>query len=147
MEKIWTVLLVLLLALGITACKKGEDSSHPEPAVDLTDFTAVGYDFEPGDFKYQFELTKEQKAEFGAMMQPETWAAAAQEELPEYGLNCVLSAKSSTAFLYVTPWGEGNTAIIKIVPIDAAGDGSDSVFYFAPPEVGDAAAEFMSAFQ
>ena len=156
MRRIWICLFALAVLLAGCAPQQGGEappmSSQAEaPAqvggVSLDGFDTVGCHFEPGDFRYPFSLDAKQQEELQSLLQPDQWVEAAQEEGPQYGLSCVLTAKSEEYTLYVFPYPEKEKTILKLEPIDPPDDGSGSGSFFAPAQVGEDAKEFMQPFE
>lgn len=121
----------LAVVIGLTAC--GKDQTSPEPSValsvKLSSFTTVGYDYEPGDFKYKFELSQAQQKEYLTLLQAGRWFDPG--ELPARGYTPVLDAANSEGwYLTVGYWDEENTIIGLF-----NNDESERYFYFAPIEV------------
>ena len=156
MKRVLIGLFAAVVLLAGCAPQQGEEppsmSSQAEaPAqmdgVLLDGFDTVGCHFEPGDFRYPFSLDAKQQEELQSLLQPDQWVEAAQEEGPQYGLSCVLTAKSEEYTLYVFPYSEKEKTILKLEPIDSLDDGSGAVCYFAPAQVGEDAKEFMKPFE
>lgn len=108
----------------------------PETAVDLTGFTVVGYDDEPGDLKYQIELTEEAQEELQALLEVDRWTPLSPENRPQHGLNCVLRAIDNDRVLSVFEFDAENC----MIGIAAGGNMST---YWAPSQVAEKSKSFM----
>ncbi len=110
---------------------------------DADDFAIVGYDNEPGDFANSFVMTSSQKSSFESIFKSKTWYSLSSYTLPEYGIDCVLTAKSDDGeeMMYIYPWTEKGLSIVKVVE-----DDGDVDYYLADSSLATEAAEFMADF-
>lgn len=108
----------------------------PDTDIVTSGFTIVGYDDQPGDFKYKIDLTEEQQEEFQEFLEVGKWLPLAPENRPEHGLNCVLQALHNDRILFIFEFDSQNS----IIKIDI--DGSART-YWAPSQVAAESKSFM----
>ncbi|MFI3141059.1 MAG: PepSY domain-containing protein [Clostridia bacterium] len=107
-------------------------------------FTIVGFDNEPGDFSIQYTMTAAQQDDFEDLFDWLDWGDIDDfGTLPEYGLDCVLQAKTTGEdYLYIYPWTDQNVTIIKTID-----DDGDVGYHIAEASLATSAAAFMEQFK
>lgn len=135
MKRFLPCLLVLLLALSVAAC-----TARGGTPVDVSGYTAVSYDHEPGDGAYRFELTPDQKAQLIQLLRADRWEQPG--DLLARGYTVLLTAESENGDrLTIGRWDDVHTLMVLYNDSDPA----DVVFYYAPIAVYDDAKAFKES--
>lgn len=135
MKRFLPCVLVLLLALSVAAC-----TARGGTPVDVSGYTAVSYDYEPGDGAYRFELTPDQKAQLIKLLRTDRWEQPG--DLLARGYTVVLTAESDNGDrLTIGMWDDVH-ALIALYNDD---DTADKIFFYAPIAVYDDAKAFKES--
>ena len=115
--------------------------------VSLDGFDTVGCHFEPGDFRYPFPWMQSSREELQSLLPARSMGGSCPGGGAPIRAFLCFDRQSEEYTLYVFPYPEKEKTILKLEPIDPPDDGSGSVSFFAPAQVGRDAKEFMQPFE
>ncbi len=105
--------------------------------VDVSGYTAVSYDHEPGDGAYRFELTADRQAELIKLLRADRWEQPG--DLLARGYTVVMTAEGENGDrLTIGIWDDVHALMVLYNDSDPA----NVVFYYAPIAVIDDAKTF-----
>lgn len=131
----------LAVVLGLTACRQKLPGSAVSLPVELSSFTRVklDYDMDLGDYRYTFDLTQAQQAEFMRLLQADKWFDPG--ELPGRDYLPVIDAYGGQDWSLVVGYWDEDYTIIGLIDLSDE-DRAQKIFYFAPFEVQENAKAF-----